>query len=123
MTDQISHADSNRVRLSDAFVHVHWTAENVTEKNALTALMQIAGLNERNLYPLLIELHGVRRVNLRIEEVLARAPLPVTVLAIVASSPVDWATAYFYMSRIPAVCTGRLFASLPEAKAWLKSQY
>lgn len=121
MTDQISEPDSNCVMLTDSFVHVRWTAEEVTEKNAATVRKQIASLNEGTVYPLLIELRGVRRVKLRIEKFFAAAPLPVTALAIVASSPVDWATGYFYVSKVPSACATRLFTSLPKAEAWLKS--
>lgn len=122
MTKKTSADEPNCVMLAAGFVYLRWTASEVTEKNAASVHGKIASLTGRRTYPVLIELCGVRGVKLQIEALLAAAPLPVSVLAIVASSPVDWATAYFYMSKVPARCTIRLFTSRPEAETWLKAQ-
>jgi len=122
MTKKTNDDEPNCVMLADGFVYLRWTASEVTEKNAASVHGQIASLTGGRTYPLLIELGGVRRVKLQIEALLGAAPLPVSILAIAASSPVDWATAYFYVSKVPATCTIRLFTSRPEAEAWLKAQ-
>lgn len=111
--------NQNHVMVSGGVIHLQWRAPEVTEENVTAAMASLPEVRAEAVYPLLIELCGVRTVNYRAHEAVAAGALPVTRMAIVACSPVDWATAYFYMSKVPPSCTVKLFTSLPEASSWL----
>jgi hypothetical protein len=105
--------------VSGGVIHLQWGAPEVTEENVTAAMASIAEVRADAVHPLLIELCGVRTVNRRAHEAVAAGALPVTRMAIVACSPVDWVIASFYMSKVRPSCTARLFTSLSEAFSWL----
>ncbi|MDQ0923391.1 hypothetical protein QF038_001899 [Pseudarthrobacter sp. W1I19] len=111
--------NQNHVMVSGGVIHLQWRAPEVTEENVTAAMASVAQVRADAVHFLLIELCGVRTVNYRVHEAVAAGALPVTRLAIVACSPVDWATAYFYVSKVRPSGTARLFTSLSEAFAWL----
>ncbi|MGF9649476.1 hypothetical protein AAIH32_16005 [Pseudarthrobacter oxydans] len=119
MTVQPPEEHQNRVMLSGGVIHLQWRAPMVTEQNVMAAMARVSRISAGAAYPLLIELRGVRTVNNRAHQAVAAGRLRVTQLAIVAGSPVDWATAHFYLSKMPPGCTMKLFTSVTEALSWL----
>jgi hypothetical protein len=119
MTVQQFEKNQNHVIVSGGVIHLQWRAPEVTEKNVTVAMASVTEIRAEAVHTLLIELCGVRTINHRAHEAVVAGALPVTRLAIVACSPVDWATAYFYVSKVRPSCTARLFTSLSDASSWL----
>lgn len=99
-------------------LHLQVSGE-VTQLNASAMLYRIAELCAGRTYSLLLQLQGVRQVGHATRRVLAAGPWPVRRCAVVATCPVDWTIAYFYLGRHPPTCSARLFRSTPEAMDWL----
>lgn len=113
----------SRVELSDGVIVVQWRAAEPTELDAGKVVQRVVDLAAGMEYPLLFEIQGVRSVNYGVRKTFASASWPVTSVAIVAASSVDWTAANFYLARHPPACTARLFTSVPEAMKWLDGDF
>jgi hypothetical protein len=112
----------NWVGLCGGIIVVQWRAAEPTEMDAREVMQNVADLAADDEYPLLFTVQGVRSLSAGVQKTLASGSWPAASVAIVASSPVDWVAASFYLSRHTPACTARLFTSVPEAMNWLGQQ-
>ena len=110
----------NELAVLDGIMCLRWLDEAVTEASAIAAKSGIGELSAGRVYPLLVELRGIQKVEYRAQKAFAAGPWPVNRVAIVTDLPVDRIAATFYLTRHPPRCPAGLFETANEAVSWLR---
>ncbi|WP_454700021.1 DUF7793 family protein [Arthrobacter humicola] len=121
MTRNVSDAAKAAVELRDGVLFLRWVRGAVIEeKDALAAMGAVSRLCQGRGHPMLVDMAATAWLSCKARKVFARRCL-VTRVALLGSSPVDWAIATFFLGRCSPPWPARFFTSRAEAMTWLAS--
>jgi hypothetical protein len=107
------------VELRGGVLFLRWIrGASIEEQDARSAMATVRRLRRGRRYPMLVDM-ATATLSGKARTVFA-ASCPVTRLALLGSTPVDWVVVKFFLGRCSPRCPARFFTSFNDAVTWLR---
>lgn len=111
--------DKGTLEMAEGFLRLRWrTGQTIGVEEVQCAAAAIDALRQGSTFPMLIHVQGVNFT--RAARKVSPPPGSVSCIALLGSSPVDYAIALFMLKISPLPCPVAYFTSSRKAMAWLR---